>query len=188
MHNSALLPPISKWDQTYPRLLPPLYINICIFLKKVHFWFNWIEQTKGDVAPKTALPYGTDSCIAWNRCHIFTNKRGTYGIIADDLRFTTQLSNVYGNAIRAKLAAAQTTRSVAGSFSSFVTQNLQCICSLYHRHPRFFHKSPEFDSMQCMNPRHSPRPMPKAVFISPVCGKAKEKSRTFLQRTTLERL
>ena len=30
----------------------------------------------------------------------FTNKRGTYGIIADDLRFTTQLSNVYGNAIR----------------------------------------------------------------------------------------
>ena len=66
----------------------------------------------GDVAPKTALPYGTDSCIAWNRCYIFTNKRGTYGIIADDLRFTTQLSNVYGNAIRAKLATAQTTRSV----------------------------------------------------------------------------
>ena len=38
--------------------------------------------------------------LQWNRCHIFTNKRGTYGIIADDLRFTTQLSNVYGNAIR----------------------------------------------------------------------------------------
>ena len=151
MHNSALLPPISKWDQTYPRLLPPLYINICIFLKKVHFWFNWIEQTKGDVAPKTALPYGRDSCI----CN--------------------------------GIAAAQTTRSVAGSFSSFMTQNLQCICSLYHRHPRFFHKSSEFDSMQCMNPRHSPRPMPKAVFVFPVCGKAKEKSRTFLQRTTLER-
>ena len=55
---------------------------------------------KGAVAPKTALPYGRDSCIAWNRCHIFTNKRGTYGIIADDLRFDTQLSNVYGNAIR----------------------------------------------------------------------------------------
>ena len=36
-----------------------------------------------------------------------------------------------------------------------------------------------------MNPRHSPRPMPKAVFVSPVCGKAKEKSRTFLQRTAL---
>ena len=88
---------------------------------------------KGAVAPKTALPYGRDSCIAWNRCHIFMNKRGTYGIIADDLRFDTQLSNVYGNAIRAKLAAAQTTRSVAGSFSSFVTQNLQSICSLYHR-------------------------------------------------------
>ena len=28
------------------------------------------------------------------------NKRGTYGVIADDLRFDTQLSNVYGNAIR----------------------------------------------------------------------------------------
>ena len=79
---------------------------------------------KGAVAPKTALPYGRDSCIAWNRCHIFMNKRGTYGIIADGLRFDTQLSNVYGNAIRAKLAAAQTTRSMAGSFSSFVTQNL----------------------------------------------------------------
>ena len=102
---------------------------------------------KGAVAPKTALPYGRDSCIAWNRCHIFTNKRGTYGIIAEDLRFAAQLSNVYGNAIRAKLAAAQTTRSVAGSFSSFVTQNLQSICSLYHRHPRFFHKSSESDSI-----------------------------------------
>ena len=66
---------------------------------------------KGAVAPKTALPYGRDSCIAWNRCHIFTNKRGTYGIIADGLRFDTQLSNVYGNAIRAKLAVAQTERS-----------------------------------------------------------------------------
>ena len=85
--------------------------------------------------------------LQWNRCHIFTNKRGTYGIIADSLRFATQLSNVYGNAIRAKLAAAQTTRSVAGSFSSFVTQNLQSICSLYHRHPRFFHKSSESDSI-----------------------------------------
>ena len=83
--------------------------------------------------------------LQWNRCHIFTNKRGTYGIIADGLRFDTQLSNVYGNAIRAKLAAAQTTRSVAGSFSSFATQNLQSICSLYHRHPRFFHKSSESD-------------------------------------------
>ena len=102
---------------------------------------------KGAVAPKTALPYGRDSCIARNRCHIFMNKRGTYGIIADDLRFNTQLSNVYRNAIRAKLAAAQTTLSVAGSFSSFVTQNLQNICSLYHRHPRFFHKSSESDSI-----------------------------------------
>ena len=54
----------------------------------------------GAVAPKTALPYGRDLCIAWNRCHIFTNKRGAYDIIADDLRFDTQLSNVYGNAIR----------------------------------------------------------------------------------------
>ena len=85
--------------------------------------------------------------LQWNRCHIFMNKRGTYGIIADGLRFATQLSNVYGNAIRAKLAATQTTRSVAGLFSSFVTQNLQSICSLYHRHPRFFHKSSESDSI-----------------------------------------
>ena len=69
------------------------------------------------------------------------NKRGTYSIIADDLRFATQLSNVYGNAIRAKLATAHTMRSVADSFSSFVTQNLQRICSLYHRHPRFFTKN-----------------------------------------------
>ena len=98
-----------------------------------------------------------------NRCHIFTKKRGTYGIIADGLRFATQLSNVYGNAIRAKLAAAQTTRSVAGSFSSFVTQNLQSICSLYHRSHAFFinlrnpiplqmHESPPFatpDAKSC---------------------------------------
>ena len=30
-----------------------------------------------------------------------------------------------------------------------------------------------------MNPRHPPRPMPKAVFVSPVCGKAKEKAELF---------
>ena len=96
---------------------------------------------------KQPYPMAGIHAMQWNRCHIFTNKRGTYGIIADGLRFATQLSNVYGNAIRAKLATAQTTRSVAGSFSSFVTQNLQSICSLYHRHPRFFHKSSESDSI-----------------------------------------
>ena len=86
--------------------------------------------------------------LQWNRIpKIYEKSVDAYGIIADGLRFDTQLSNVYGNAIRAKLAAAQTTRSVAGSFSSFVTQNLQSICSLYHRHPRFFHKSSEFDSI-----------------------------------------
>ena len=58
------------------------------------------EDLRRGCRTKTAIPYGRDSCIAWNRCHIFTNKRGTYGIIADDLRFDTQLSNVYGNAIR----------------------------------------------------------------------------------------
>ena len=91
---------------------------------------------KGAVAPKTALPYGRDSCIAWNRCHIFTNKRGTYGIIADDLRFATQLSNVYGNAIRAKLATAQTTRSVAKA--------VFCFPSLWQskrKKPNFFTKN-----------------------------------------------
>ena len=114
--------------------------------------------------------------LQWNRCHIFTNKRGTYGIIADSLRFATQLSNVYGNAIRAKLAAAQTMRSVAGLFSSFVTQNLQSICSLYHRHPRFFHKSSESDSIANVGiPAIRHAPMPKAVFVFHVCGKVKEK-------------
>ena len=79
---------------------------------------------------------GTDSCIAWNRCYIFTNKRGTYGIIADDLRFTTQLSNVYGNAIRAKLATAQTTRSVPKA--------VFCFPSLWQskrKKPNFFAKN-----------------------------------------------
>ena len=32
--------------------------------------------------------------------------------------------------------------------------------------------------------RHSPRPMPKAVFVFPVCGKAKEKRREDLERIT----
>ena len=114
--------------------------------------------------------------LQWNCFHIFTNKRGTYGIIADGLRFATQLSNVYGNAIRAKLAAAQTMRSVAGLFSSFVTQNLQSICSLYHRHPRFFHKSSESDSIANVGiPAIRHAPMPKAVFVFHVCGKVKEK-------------
>ena len=145
----------------------------------------WCRTKKAQYPAKTALPYGSDSWITWNRCHSFLNKRGTYGIIADTLRFATQLSNVYGNAIRAKLANAQTTRSVADLFSSFVTQNLQTICSLYHRHPRFFIDLRNPIPLQYMNPRHSPCPMPKAVFVSTVCGKAKEKSRTFLQRTAL---
>ena len=91
---------------------------------------------RGCRTPKTALSYGTDSCIAWNRCHIFTNKRGTYGIIADDLRFATQLLNVYGNAIRAKLAAAQTTRSVPKA--------VFCFPSLWQskrKKPNFFTKN-----------------------------------------------
>ena len=108
-----------------------------------------------------------------------------YGIIADDLRFDTQLSNVYGNAIRAKLATAQTTRSVAGLFSSFVTQNLQSICSLYHRHPRFFidlrnpiplqiHESPPFAM-----------PDAKSCFCFPCLWQSKRKKPNFLQRTAL---
>ena len=36
-----------------------------------------------------------------------------------------------------------------------------------------------------MNPRHSPRPRPKAVFVSPVCGKAKEKKPNFFCKERL---
>ena len=115
------------------------------------------------------------------------NKRGTYGIIADKLRFATQLSNVYGNAIRAKLANAQTTRSVADLFSSFVTQNLQTICSLYHRHPRFFHKSSEYDSIaNTWIPAIYATPGAKICFCSPqAVAKQKKKAELFLQRTAL---
>ena len=153
--------------------------------RKIWVDFSGFGHLFGAVAPKQLMPYGRDSCFAWNRCHIFLKKRGTYGIIADDLRFATQLSNVYGNAIRAKLANAQTTRSVADPFSSFVTQNLQSICSLCHRNPRFFIKIGDPIPLQIHESCHSPRPMPKAVFVSADCGTAKEKSRTFLQRTAL---
>ena len=105
-------------------------------------------KTDGAVAPKTASALWQGFMLCMESLPYFYEKSvEPMAWIADDLRFATQLSNVYGNAIRAKLAAAQTTRSVAGSFSSFVTQNLQCICSLYHRHPRFFHKSSESDSI-----------------------------------------
>ena len=120
--------------------------------------------------------------LQWNRCHIFTNKRGTYGIIADDLRFTTQLSNVYGNAIRAKLAAAQTTRSVAGSFSSFVTQNLQSICdytigihaffiNLRNSIPLQMHESPPFAT-----------PDAKSCFCFPSLWQSKRKKPNFFAK------
>ena len=121
--------------------------SIIYFTAFLHFTYNFSNIHAaldcfhlGLSHQKQLMPYGRDSCFAWNRCHIFLNKRGTYGIIADDLRFATQLSNVYGNAIRAKLANAQTTRSVADPFSSFVTQNLQSICSLCHRESTLFHK------------------------------------------------
>ena len=140
---------------------------------------------KRAVAPKTAYALWQGFMLCMESLPYFLNKRGTYGIIADDLRFATQLSNVYGNAIRAKLANAQTTRSVADPFSSFVTQNLQSICSLCHRNPRFFIKIGDPIPLQIHESCHSPRPMPKAVFVSADCGTAKEKSRTFLQRTAL---
>ena len=102
---------------------------------------------KGAVAPKQPYPMAGIHALHGIAAIFLRKSVDAYGIIADDLRFATQLSNVYENAIRAKLATAQTTRSVAGSFSSFVTQNLQSICSLYHRHPHFFHKSSESDSI-----------------------------------------
>ena len=73
-----------------------------------------------------------------------------------------------------KLANAQTTRSVADPFSSFVTQNLQSICSLCHRNPRFFIKIGDPIPLQIHESCHSPRPMPKAVFVSADCGTAKD--------------
>ena len=91
----------------------------------------WGCRTKNSSTPWQGFMY-----LQWNRCHIFTNKRGTYGIIADDLRFTTQLSNVYGNAIRAKLATAQTTRSVPKA--------VFCFPSLWQskrKKPNFFAKN-----------------------------------------------
>ena len=51
------------------------------------------QYPDGAVAPKTALPYGSDSWITWNRCHSFLNKRGTYGIIADKLPSSVHLCN-----------------------------------------------------------------------------------------------
>ena len=103
------------------------------------------------------------------------NKRGTYGIIADDLRFAAQLSNVYGNAIRAKLANAQTTRSVADLFSSFVTQNLQSICFLYPIgiHAFFINLRNSIPLQIHESPPFTPHPMSKAVFVPVGCGTTK---------------
>ena len=145
-------------------------------------------KKKGAVAPKTASALWQGFMLCMESLPYFYEKSvEPMAWIADDLRFATQLSNVYGNAIRAKLATAQTTRSVADSFSSFVTQNLQSICSLYHKHPRFFHKSSE--SVSIVNPWipaiYATPGAKKAVFVSAGCGTPKEKSRTFLQRTAL---
>ena len=107
--------------------------------RKVHFDISLLRIAKGAVAPKTASALWQGFMLCMESLPYFYEKSvEPMAWIADDLRFATQLSNVYGNAIRAKLATAQTTRSVADSFSSFVTQNLQSICSLYHRLPRFF--------------------------------------------------
>ena len=104
--------------------------------------------------------------MQWNRCHIFTNKRGTYGIIADSLRFATQLSNVYGNAIRAKLAAAQTTRSMAGR--SQVSRSKTCKASALYTigiHAFFINlRNPV--PLQIHESPPSPRPMPKCYNCS----------------------
>lgn len=56
---------------------------------------------------------------------------------------------------------------------------------LHGRNPRFFIKIGDPIPLQIHESCHSPRPMPKAVFVSADCGTAKEKSRTFLQRTAL---
>ena len=160
------------------------------------FWLEWkIEEgkqsltgKKGVVAQKQPLTL----CQWFMDCmdllpYFYGKSVVPMAWIADDLRFATQLSNGYGNAIRAKLANAQTTRSVADSFSSFVTQNLQTICSLYHRHPRFFHKSSEYDSIaNTWIPAIYATPGAKICFCSPqAVAKQKKKAELFLQRTAL---
>ena len=120
--------------------------------------------------------------LQWNRCHIFMNKRGTYGIIADDLRFDTQLSNVYGNAIRAKLAAAQTTRSMAGR--SQVSRRKTCKASalytigihaffinLRNPIPLQIHESPPFAT-----------PDAKSCFCFPSLWQSKRKKPNFFAK------
>lgn len=120
--------------------------------------------------------------MQWNRCHIFTNKRGTYGIIADSLRFATQLSNVYGNAIRAKLAAAQTTRSMAGR--SQVSRRKTCKASalytigihaffinLRNPIPLQIHESPPFAT-----------PDAKSCFCFPSLWQSKRKKPNFFAK------
>ena len=84
----------------------------------------WGCRTKNSSTPWQGFMY-----LQWNRCHIFTNKRGTYGIKS---------------------------RRLAFCYSTF----------------------------ERLWKRHSPRPMPKAVFVFPVCGKAKEKRREDLERIT----
>ena len=112
-----------------------------IYIIKIAVTFL-ISSEKGAVASKTASALWQGFMLCMKSLPYFYEKSVVpMAWIADDLRFATQLSNVYGNAIRAKLANAQTTRSVADSFSSFVTQNLQSICSLYYRQPRFFFSS-----------------------------------------------
>ena len=121
------------------------------------------------------------------RIRVFSGLLKTFGLeTASEFGNTTALFallKTWGKS--AQLANAQTTRSVADPFSSFVTQNLQSICSLCHRNPRFFIKIGDPIPLQIHESCYSPRPMPKAVFVSADCGTAKEKSRTFLQRTAL---
>ena len=122
--------------------------------------------------------------LQWNRCHIFMNKRGTYGIIADDLRFDTQLSNVYGNAIRAKLAAAQTTRSMAGR--SQVSRRKTCKASALYTigiHAFFINLRNPIP-LQVHESTPFATPDAKSCFCFHCLWQSK-KSRTFLQRTAL---
>ena len=136
---------------------------------------------------KQLLPYGRDSCFAWNRCHIFMKKAWNLWHESQTtcvllLNFRTFMETPFAlNSLPLRQRARWRIRSQVSLRKTCKASALYTIG--FHA---FFHKYSEYDSIA--NPwisAISPRPMPKAVFVSAGCGTTKEKSRTFLQRTAL---
>ena len=136
---------------------------------------------------KQLLPYGRDSCFAWNRCHIFMKKAWNLWHESQTtcvllLNFRTFMETPFAlNSLPLRQRARWRIRSQVSLRKTCKASALYTIG--FHA---FFHKYSEYDSIaNPWIPAIYATPDAKSCFCFRRLWQSKRKSRTFLQRTAL---